>query len=214
MDTKEQILTKAVEFFIRYGFRSVTMDDLCRELGISKKTLYQYFPNKDALIEESIMHHGKDEAVACNRIFEQSRDAVEEFLLISRMNRDILREISPVAIYDLQKYHPDIWRRMMLEQFTEEYGMISRILEDGKKQGLFRADLPVDTVVRLFMAQLSGMVQEHIFPSESNALVDAIPVRDELFLRAICTPEGLQKRDQYESEGLPEVNPPTLGGYN
>ena len=102
---KEKIIQKAAEMFITLGFKSVTMDDIARELGISKKTLYQYVENKNDLIGQIFQERIKNEKQCMADIREEATDAVDEILRIARYVIQELRQMSPTTMYDLRKYY-------------------------------------------------------------------------------------------------------------
>ena len=106
--TKDNILIQAEAFFMKYGFRNVTMDDLCKEMGISKKTLYQYFQTKDALVESCILWYMEKEADKVQQIRKKTTDPVDAFYSLSKRALESLKEVSPFVIFDLQKNHPEI----------------------------------------------------------------------------------------------------------
>lgn len=211
MSSKNDILNKAAEVFLRYGFRSVTMDDLRRELCMSKKTLYQHFANKDDLISQVLDQHQCEEQENIFHLRQLARDAVEEFLLISKMSMDTLRKVSPVVIFDLQKYHPEIWRNMLEKDFGQQLDILTANLQRGIDEGFYREDLPVDIAGRLYLAQSEGMVKEYIFPADYARIEQALLVRDNLFMRAICSPAGLERLLYYRDNGLQEVRLDLLG---
>ena len=110
MEIKEKILQKAEELFLRYGLKSVTMDDLARQLSVSKKTLYQLVANKADLVEQIVLMHIAEEKALMEEVRANSGDAVEEMIQIARYAIQQLRKLSPTLVYDLQKYYKDIWQ--------------------------------------------------------------------------------------------------------
>ena len=105
MDIKQQILIKSMEMYMRYGIKSITMDDISRKLGISKKTLYQYVDNKGDLINKIFEIEMAKEKETVTKITEESKDAIDEILGIAKYVTQQLREYSPTIMYDLQKYY-------------------------------------------------------------------------------------------------------------
>lgn len=212
MEGKQLIVQKAAEVFLRYGIRSVTMDDLCRELSISKKTLYQHVSDKEELIMEVLHQHTCEEQDNYERIVVAARDAVEELLLISFWTQEAISKVPPVLIYDLRKYHPKVWQEMLSKDFKGTYNLLTKNLHKGIAQGLYRAELPVDIASRVFLAQNEGMVQDHIFPSnDSQLLKQGIIVKANLFIRGIATPEGLARLEYYRENGLSRVDLSFMG---
>lgn len=189
--TKDNILIQAEAFFMKYGFRNVTMDDLCKEMGISKKTLYQYFQTKDALVESCILWYMEKEADKVQQIRKKATDPVDAFYRISKRALESLKEVSPFVIFDLQKNHPEIWKKFVNHDFEWQYNMLVFNFKSGIEQGFYRAEINPSKVAKLFLLQSEGMLRPRIFEPESLELIEAITIRDELFLRSICTPLGI-----------------------
>lgn len=191
--TKDNILIQAEAFFMKYGFRNVTMDDLCKEMGISKKTLYQYFQTKDALVESCILWYMEKEADKVQQIRKKATDPVDAFYRISKRALESLKEVSPFVIFDLQKNHPEIWKKFVNHDFEWQYNMLVFNIKSGIEQGFYRAEINPSKVAKLFLLQSEGMLRPRIFEPESLELIEAITIRDELFLRSICTPLGIER---------------------
>ena len=117
--SKEKILKKSEELFLRYGLKSVTMDDLANQLGMSKKTLYQFVKNKSDLIEQVIELHISDEKAFMKDTREKSKDAVEEMIIVARHYIQELKKLSPTLIYDLKKYYQHLW--LLIEQLESDH---------------------------------------------------------------------------------------------
>ena len=109
MELREKILLKVTELFMRYGVKSISMDDISSQLGISKKTLYQFVDNKKDLIQKVFERHIEEEMAAMKIIVNESENAVEEIVRIAQYVTQLLREMSPKTLYDLQKYYRSIW---------------------------------------------------------------------------------------------------------
>lgn len=150
---QDSILAKAFEMFKRYGIRSVTMDDIARELGISKKTLYQSVENKADLLEQIFRMHMREERAAMEEIRNATSDAVEEMLGIGRYVVEKVSGISPNMIYDLQKYYQPQWRQMKAEMQEHVYSVIIDNLQRGIEQGLYRRELSPTIVARLYVGK-------------------------------------------------------------
>lgn len=113
----EEIITKAENLFLKLGIRSVSMDDLCREMGISKKTLYQYFENKDALVKQVIETHVEREQAEINQFVNNSKDALDELNKIGLMVIRNIEDVSPSTLYGPTKILSDFIR--YLDERTE-----------------------------------------------------------------------------------------------
>jgi TetR/AcrR family transcriptional regulator, cholesterol catabolism regulator len=119
-NTKVRIRQKAEELFMKYGIRSVSMDDIANALGMSKKTIYHYFVDKDELVEAVVEADINDMQSDCASVFEDSRNAVDEvFLSIDRVLEQF-RNMNPMLIYDLEKFHFRGYQKFM--EHPQEYG--------------------------------------------------------------------------------------------
>ena len=113
---KEQIISKSKDMFLKLGFKSVTMDDIASEMGISKKTIYKYFSNKDDLIENTIelAHKEVQEIIAI--IDEQGFNAIEDNFEMKRMFREMFKGADTSLLYQLKKHYPDIYEKVNIVQ--------------------------------------------------------------------------------------------------
>ncbi|MEQ9006683.1 MAG: helix-turn-helix domain-containing protein, partial [Ekhidna sp.] len=141
MEAKEKILESAEELFIQYGIRSVTMDDVARAASMSKKTLYQYFDNKDGLVLEVAVDHFKKETEEFKGIFEESKDAIHEVLLVSQCLRKHVFRMNPSLLYDMQKYHGAAWDKYLEFKQSTIRGHIMDNIERGQREGFFRKEI-------------------------------------------------------------------------
>lgn len=148
---------------MRYGIKSVTMDDIAREMGISKKTLYQYVPNKADLIEQIFQAHITEEKCMTEEIRSTSSDALEEMLRIGRYVVEKLRSMSPTTVYDLRKYYGSIWKKMEAQMKQHVYGVISDNIGRGIQQGIYRSELDPDIIARLYVGKSVLVADEDVF---------------------------------------------------
>ena len=149
---------------MRYGIRSITMDEIARRLGISKKTLYQYVENKADLINKVVQQHLQNDMEMCIGIQSTAEDAIHEMILSARHATTQLRELSPTTVYDLKKYYPECWQ--LIEKMHNEgmYELLKDNLERGIQQGVYRADINTEIIARFHTNQMTLLVDEDIFP--------------------------------------------------
>ena len=110
VENKRNIIGKAEELFRLYGVKSVTMDEIARELGISKKTIYQYFKDKDELVCETTTHILECDKHEFDQIQKEAANTIEELFLISKCLRRNLENLNPSILFDLKRYHPKAWK--------------------------------------------------------------------------------------------------------
>jgi AcrR family transcriptional regulator len=165
-EKKLEIVKKVCELYQQYGIRSVTMDDVVRELGISKKTLYQYFKDKTDLVLAVIDYDFKAKNKEYQKCFNEQVNAVDELIGYSLMQLKIIMDHKPTLIYDLKKYYPSIFNHFnKLKRESLYNGLISN-LKRGKREGLYRADLNIEMIARLNLMRVEGMVNTKIFKQE------------------------------------------------
>lgn len=173
------------------------MDDVARELGISKKTLYQFVENKADLINQILAHHFEQEQREISRIQQAAGDAIEELLMITKHVTQMLRQTSPTVTYDLQKYYRKGWERM--ERFHQKYiyEVIYKNIEDGVRQGIYRDDVNIDIIAKLYVGKTSLIVDEDLFPlqqyNKENLFVEYINYH----IHGIASPKGLALLDKH-----------------
>ncbi|MCB0705440.1 MAG: TetR/AcrR family transcriptional regulator [Saprospiraceae bacterium] len=200
MDTKQKILSSAAELFMRYGIKSVSMDDIARELGISKKTLYQVVDNKAELIDEVIAQYLEGEECSIETIRKSATDSIEEMLLISAHVTQVMRQLRPATIYDLQKYHKSAWMRIEGHHQEHVYKVVSDNILAGIQQGLYREEVDADIIARLYVSKSFVLVDEKIFPLKDFH-------RDKLLLEfiyyhihGIASAKGLEVLQKYKNQ--------------
>ncbi|MCR9290316.1 MAG: TetR/AcrR family transcriptional regulator [Bacteroidetes bacterium] len=200
MELKQQILFKAMEMFMRYGIKSITMDDLSRKLGISKKTLYRFVDNKGDLINKIFEIETAKEKEMVTKITNESKDAIDEILGIAKLVIQQLREYSPTLIYDLQKYYRESW--MKIEAYHSEYvyGIIKTNLERGIKEGYYRENLNADIIAKLYVEQTLSVVNEDTFPLKEYNREKLYKAFINYHIHGIASPSGIKLLEQYHYE--------------
>ncbi|MBP9689364.1 MAG: TetR/AcrR family transcriptional regulator, partial [Bacteroidia bacterium] len=112
-EVKDKILTEAELLFMRYGFKSITMDDVAREIGVSKKTLYQFFADKNDLVNQCVEHYLDTMNNICTNVINNKElDAIEVMIQISEQMSVIIRQVNPSSMFDLKKYFKPSWDKL------------------------------------------------------------------------------------------------------
>jgi len=176
--------------FSKYGIKSVTMDDIAKDLGMSKKTIYQFFRDKDEVVhtltERQFLVDSKEfEAIAA-----KAPNVVEVVFLHMRKMHQMFSTVNANMIYDLRKYHPRSWD--LFSKFRNEvaFGMVQRALEKGKKDGLVRNDVNSDIVARLRVEEIEMGFNPSVFPPSKHSIIDVQTALVEHFLYGVCTLKG------------------------
>ncbi|NVK49542.1 MAG: TetR/AcrR family transcriptional regulator [Cyclobacteriaceae bacterium] len=194
---REKILEAAIEQFSKYGVRSVTMDDIARHLGISKKTLYQEFADKKELVKTAFDQILKLDQNKIEAFMNGSDDQVIETLVhLSRMMRERLQSINPVTIMEVQKYFPEAWQIFVRHKEEVILSQMMEILERGKNLGYFRKEIEVPILARIRVDQITSAMDSTNF---QDANYDIVKIQLEMmdhFLHGIFTEKG---REAYKT---------------
>jgi AcrR family transcriptional regulator len=190
MEIKDRILHAAQELFYRYGLKSITMDDVCKQLSISKKTLYLHFTDKDDVIHCLLDRNLKQDCEEMAQIASQSKDAVMEIIALMKHIGDLFAKVNPSLFYDMQKYHPQAWRVFLEFKDKTMITMVEANLTKGKAQGLYRANLDVPTLAKMRMEQVSIALDPRIYPPDKFNISKVQMSLLEHFLYGIATLKG------------------------
>jgi AcrR family transcriptional regulator len=147
-DTKSRIQKAAHDLVMQYGIRSVSMDDIATNLGISKKTIYQYFKDKDELVEAVVDEVIYTNQSACNADISRSENAVHEIFLVMEMMAEMLKTMNPFILHDMQKYHPAAFSKFKKHKNEFLYNICTQNLLRGIQEELYRPEIEVDILCR------------------------------------------------------------------
>lgn len=191
-EQQEKWLKRVEDLFLRYGMKSLTMDDVARELGISKKTLYQFVDSKDDLVLKVMERHIQEDCSQADALRAESSDALDEILKVIHYNSIDLGRMKSNIVFEMQRYYPVAWEKM--ESFT--WGFMYKIVVDnlnwGIRDGLYRSDFDADIVARLHMAAMLQLFDERIFPKPPYSLEKLFKEFMQHYLFGIVSEKGLQ----------------------
>lgn len=189
-EAKDRILNGALELFSRYGIKSVTMDDIAKHLAISKKTIYQYFSDKDEVVYTLMERKFSSDCADFERIAMTAPNVVEEVFGYMKKLHQMFANMNPNMIYDIRKYHPRAWG--IVTKFRQEMGIatVERALEKGKADGFVRSDCNTKVLARLRMEAIEMGFDPAIFPPTEYSILDVQIAMVEHFLYGVCTLKG------------------------
>lgn len=194
------ILDRIVELFYEYGIRNLNMDDISSHLKISKKTLYQYFKSKEDLIEhlftyDSFKWNKKISEIKVNEI-----NAIDILIQVSIFIYDEMSRLNPKLKFEMKKYYEPIFNRHMIEKQNHIFSQLSKNMQKGKAEGLYREDVDIELTARLYIRNLLDMHnKEYCFGSEIT-FNQVFEVMFENHIRAISTPAGLAWFEKRKTE--------------
>jgi AcrR family transcriptional regulator len=203
LDTKDTIIEGARSLFFKYGIKSVTMDDIAKHLGMSKKTIYQFFTDKNEVILTLIEKTMSVNRCDFDEIANHSKNAVDEILELMKHLGKMFSKMNPNLFYDMQKYHPEAWQAF--RDFKEKYifEKVENNIRKGIEEGLFRKDLKIKIIARLRLEQLELALQPNAFPPEEFNLAEVQMTLLEHYLHGIATIKGhrlINKSREVEEE--------------
>ena len=177
--------------FFRYGIKSLTMDDVAFELGISKKTLYQMVESKDDLVLKVLNHHISREKSTCLNLAANAANAIEEILVVLDTNSQELSQMRTNIINDLQKYHREGWLMIRNYHYEFVFQNIRDNIVRGRKEGLYRENFDVDIVSKLHLTTAFNIFDKQVFSEGSISRVILFKECMMHFLFGIVSPKGL-----------------------
>jgi AcrR family transcriptional regulator len=199
MSQIDRIIQGGGELFLTAGIKSVTMDDIAKHLGMSKKTIYQFFKDKNelviALVKKKLQ---QDEDQMCD-IIGKSANVIEEMINMMKCSEEIFSRINPIVIHDLQKYHPEAWQHFQSFKADVIVHTLEELLTKGINQGYIRPDIDVKIMARMRVHQVEMGFNSHIFPIAEFSTWKVQYQLLEHFNFGICTLKGYKLLNEYKN---------------
>ena len=165
-DSKKRIAGKARDLYNEYGVRSVTMDDVVRELGISKKTLYKYFTDKSELISFVLDFDSQERRKEYNEARASASNAIEELLSYYNLQLKMIKRHNPSMSYDLKKYYPDIYKQFIERKRKAIFESVRANIAKGKAEGIYRKEINEEIIAKLNLMRVEAIMSSGIFSHE------------------------------------------------
>lgn len=192
METKEKILETAEELFMKFGVRSVTMDDIARQAGISKKTIYQEFADKNQLVFETFSKALNKDKCWMGKNLTLEEGVISHMVGMSIYIRQRFADFNPLVMNEIQRYYPQCWQ--LFEDFKQQFvfKLLVGVLEKGKEEGVFRPEINSEILAYLRMEQMNSLFDPLKFPPSKFNLIELHLEVFEHFLFGILTEFGKQ----------------------
>jgi AcrR family transcriptional regulator len=187
----KNILLKVRELYTKYGIKSITMDDIAREIGISKKTLYQFVTDKDDLVGKFVENEiaiRQEEICKCFRI---GFNAIEELFEISVFMNKLMREQNPATDHDLRKYYPHHYQKTVNTRRERMYSYVLLNLKKGKEEGLYREDMDDEAIAKLYLSRSENVHFNELFTVEEFTSRKLFLELLNYHIRGIATEKGI-----------------------
>jgi len=196
MEIRDRIIEGASQLFKMYGTRSVTMDSLASHIGISKRTIYENFQDKDEIFEGVLRLMTEKQKLLIKKILDDSDNAIEAVFRVIEMNRDHYMSMSPSFHEDMKKYHNEVLMKKTDKSQIPDYRNNIEIIERGIKQKLFRKDINANIVNRCLYSLALSVMDGELYPFEEFTRQEVLKNGMINYLRGISTTEGIQLIDK------------------
>lgn len=200
MSTEKNILEGAKNLFMQFGLKSITMDDIARKVGVSKKTIYQFFNDKNSIVFKSVHEHFSDHRKEIENVLENSKDAIESIYRISKCMKVQIEAINPTVLYDLQRYFPKAYKRFLEFKNTFMKDRMSQIIENGISTGYFRKEINTEILIIQRIEQVQLAFNNEVFPRDKFDFKEVHEQLFDHFIHGILTEKGKEKYNQYLNE--------------
>jgi len=205
MEPLEKILSASIELFSQYGFKTITMDDIARRAGISKKTLYQHFANKQEVVNESVMWYKDKSSDSCMAMLEGAENALEAMVRMLAFFDEMHKRINPMAMFEMQRFFPEAYKTFRDLLVERDVVMMRDNILQGIKEGLYREDINADLLARYRLETSMLILQPNLLVSDRNSLMSVALEIGEHFLYGIMNAKGEKLYIRYKAKYLKQA---------
>lgn len=192
MNELDQIVMKSHNLFMKYGIKSVSMDDIARELGMSKKTLYQFVSDKNDLVNKTFEFEKVCMQDKFEHLFFEELNAIDQIFEAEKLIINLMKEHNPAAFYDLKKYYPIVHTKMVALRRMRMTEFVMDNMEKGKKEGLFRDEIDASMMAVLYMLRIEGVVEGDVLTIEEFTSSKWVKELLNYHVRGISTAKGIE----------------------
>lgn len=199
MDTRTKIVTEAGSLFIKMGIRSITMDYLAEQLGMSKRTIYENFKDKDEIVLHSLIRGLNEHSREINKIIDESSNVIEAIYSIGKKSHEVMSQINPVFFHDLKKYYRNIHELLVEKGGVSSSDSNLMLLKKGINEGIFRKELNID-LVNIFLQKIMEFFHDEspFYVAERFTRKDVLESIIKPYLTGICSEKGLEILRKHE----------------
>ena len=203
---KERIVKSALNLFWRYGIKSVTMDDIAKELGISKRTIYQHYSDKEAILKMVIQEELSSQQCEMEQLDEITDNPIDQMIQATDQMRTAMAHMNPALLYDLKKYYPESWG--LFQAYKHEFILkgIRDNMVHGIALGFYRPDIDVDVLSLLRIGEFEIAFDPSIFPPDKFHMMRVQMQFVHHFLRGIMTEKGFEYYNTIKDKSVIEFN--------
>jgi AcrR family transcriptional regulator len=192
MEIRKRIIKGAGKLFYTKGIKRVTMDDLAEAIGMSKRTIYENFRDKTEILRETVDFLSEENSQNVEQMLRESENVMEVIIKILRYGLEGIDVVTPMYLEDMQKFYPQVWEETIQKGRETQQIQLQDLLERGKKEGLFRAEINTRLVSRIFYEQLNLIHSNEAFPIEEFPRKELFENMFLNFARGISTRKGVE----------------------
>ena len=197
IDLEKSIVVTSTELFLTLGFKSVTMDDIAEEMKISKKTIYTFFANKEALVQSVVFSMYSYITTNLAQIREKASNPISELYEVKMFIMHQLKGEKTSPQHQLRKYYPNIHKELQKKQFDFMTKSVKKSLTKGVEMKLFRPSIDIDFISRMYFNGMVGIKNVDMFPIEKYSPEQLMENYLDYHLRAIVTKDGMKLLSSY-----------------
>lgn len=200
MDNRDRIIEGAAGLFRLYGIKSVTMDSLAAHLGMSKRTIYELFADKDELLIGVLGWMAEKQKVLVKKVLDESDNAIAAIFRILEISRTHFQEMSPAFQADIKRFHFELLMKESGKCEMPDYRCTQQVIERGIREKHFRKDINPDLVNRCMDLLVRSSLNTDLYPVEEFSSREVLGNTLINYMRGISTPEGLELINKLEKK--------------
>ncbi|MBS1510942.1 MAG: TetR/AcrR family transcriptional regulator [Bacteroidetes bacterium] len=203
---KDRIKKKSHDLFMQYGVKSVTMDEIAVQMGVSKKTIYQYYADKDELVDAvvaDILMHNHD---CCLRDKKQAKDAIHEVFLAMDMMQEMFQDMNPGILFELEKYYPKAFEKFKQHKYSFLHKMLRENIERGISEELYRSEINADILIKMRLETMMIPFNQAVFPKTKYDMVKVANECTFNFIFGMATTKGHKLIIKYQQDRTKKKN--------
>ena len=189
MEEKDQIIEQIEEKLFKEGFYKTTMDDVASELGMSKKTIYKFFPSKDDLVMAIAKHFMNVMKSKIVPALNTHKNAIEKLAELINILATAAEKVSPKRMDEIRKYFPNLWNEIDSFRTKMMFGNITKVIDQGKSEGLF-IDYPTTIIMNILVASIRNIVNPDFILNNNFSIIEAARYAFKIIIGGIVTEKG------------------------